>query len=219
MRYFLALYVFALVATVAILGMPDSKSRKPPLEIFPDMDHQAKYQPQLANDFFKADRRNDRPVPEGTVAFSTKGNLEWPKTQPHDAYREDDYLATGNGPDGKPGTGMPKGLTLDDAFLSKGQEKFNIYCSVCHGPAGDSNGITKKYKMGGVPTYHDEAHRNMPDGQIYQTIRYGVRTMGPYGSKLSIEDRWAIVAWVRVLQHAQNTSAADVPADQLPKLK
>lgn len=193
MRYFIAIFIFLIVATISIMGFRGSKSLKPPLEVFPDMDRMAKYKPQSENTFFE-DGMADRPPVSGTVVAGS--------------FVEDAYLATG-----KMGTQWGKGfpLAVSYEFLQRGQEKYNIYCSVCHGLSGDGNGITKKYRMIATPSYHNARLREMPEGEIFNTITYGRNTMGPYGAKIKMEDRWAIIAYLRTLQRSQNSDPEDVP--------
>lgn len=215
MRYLLFLLLLT-VAVVSILGFRGCKSEKPPLEIFPDMDRQPRYKPQAENEFFP-DGRNDRPVVPGTVPFLTDNQQRYPFTAPKDIFTEDEYLSTGKLEDGSFGRGIPIPVTYQ--LMQRGQERYNIYCTSCHGMTGDSNGITKKYGMVGVPSYHQDLYREMPEGQIYHTIRYGKNTMGAYGSKLSIEDRWAVVAYVRALQRAAYATLEDVPREERDALE
>ena len=211
MRYYLFLLFLAGVAVISIFGLRGSKSSRPPLEIFPDMDRQARYKPQGENTFF-ADNRNDRPVVPGTVPFLTDNQQRYPFTAPKDGFYEDDYLASGKSPDGSFGRGIPIPVTHE--LMQHGRDRYNIYCAVCHGEIGDSNGITKQYGMVGVPSYHQERFREMPEGELYHTIRYGKNTMGAYGAKLSIEERWAVVAYLRALQRAANARLEDVPQEE-----
>jgi mono/diheme cytochrome c family protein len=105
-------------------------------------------------------------------------------------------------------------------LLKRGQERYNVTCINCHGATGGkfgeptANGITTQYGMAGVANYHQQRLWEMPDGEIYNTIANGKNTMMPYGHLLKVEDRWAVVAYVRALQRAQLGSAeGDVPAE------
>jgi cytochrome c553 len=124
--------------------------------------------------------------------------------------REDDHLYRGKDAGGAFVSGMPGGVTVDLKFIEHGRDRYQIYCAPCHGAVGDGNGITKRYGMGATPTYHDPRLRSMPDGEIFNTITNGKNTMLPYADKLSPQDRWAVVAYVRALQRAQQGTAADV---------
>jgi mono/diheme cytochrome c family protein len=206
MRHVYLITLFVCVLLVSILGFRGSIFTAPPLDIFPEwafpsMEHQPKFRPQSANTFF-ADGRADRVPPARTVA---RGML-----------REDDHLYRGKDAAGAFVTGFPARrengdpLVLDLNFVQRGRDRYQIYCAPCHSSTGDGNGITKRYGMGATPTYHDPRLRTMPDGEIYNTITNGKNTMLPYADKISPEDRWAVVAYVRALQRAQQGTAADV---------
>jgi hypothetical protein len=203
MRHVYLATLFACVLLVSILGFRGTPFTAPPIDVFPEwgfpsMEHQPKLRPQSSSAFF-ADGRADRLPPPRTVA---RGML-----------REDDHLHRGKDASGGFVSGMPPGLTIDLAFLERGRDRYQIYCAPCHGATGDGNGITKRYGMGATPTYHDPRLRTMPDGEIYNTLTNGKNTMLPYADKLPPEDRWAVVAYVRSLQRAQQGAVADVTDD------
>jgi len=106
--------------------------------------------------------------------------------------------------------------------MARGQERFNINCSPCHGAAGDGKGITSKYGMVIIADLHDSKPPRkvvqQPDGEIFNTITYGKTLMGAYGANVTVEDRWAIIAYVRALQRSRLASLEDVPAEQRPAL-
>jgi cytochrome c553 len=200
---------FAIVLTISILGFRGKTFTKPPMDVFPEwlfpgMKYQPKLTQQTASAFF-ADGRSDRVAPEHTVASSFG-----PAGSP---LRDDDFLYLGKLPDGTFARGFPKELTVDLKLLERGRDRFTIYCSPCHGAVGDGNGITKKYGMGAVPTYHDDRLRLMAEGEIFNTITNGKGQMNPYADKLKPADRWAVIAYVRALQKAQMGTLADVPDD------
>ncbi|HMP80676.1 MAG TPA: DUF3341 domain-containing protein [Pirellulaceae bacterium] len=105
---------------------------------------------------------------------------------------------------------FPSALTVDEALLNRGRERFDIYCSVCHGYDGNGNGLVNqrgmalnaqlKAKWTAAKSLHDPAVKVQPVGRIFDTITNGRNTMGPYGSQIPVQDRWAIVAYVRALQ-------------------
>lgn len=200
MRNVYLITLFVCVLIVSILGFRGTTFTKPPIDVFPEwvfpsMEHQPKLRPQSANTFF-ADDRTDRTPPARTVA---RGML-----------RLDDHLYHGKDAGGAFVAGMPAGVSVDLNFMQRGRDQYQIYCAPCHGALGDGNGITKRYGMGATPTYHDARLRNMAEGEIFNTITNGKNTMLPYADKLSPEDRWAVVAYVRALQRAQQGTAADV---------
>jgi mono/diheme cytochrome c family protein len=99
-------------------------------------------------------------------------------------------------------------------LLERGQQRYQINCLPCHGPLGDGKGITSKFGMSGMANFHDQRLVNMPDGEIFNTITHGKNLMGPYGANVVVEDRWAIIAYVRALQRSQLASVEDVPEDK-----
>jgi mono/diheme cytochrome c family protein len=209
MRYFWGTFLLVIIGTLSILGLRGTKSTKPPLYIFPDMDYQAKYLPQGENTFFK-DGRNDRSTVPGVIARG-QGTEAVTVFSREYTYLPADHpeIYTGKNEKGEWVSGFPLPVTY--AFVQKGKEKYTIFCKVCHGAIGDGNGITKQYGIAATPTYHDERLRTMHEGEIFNTITHGKNTMYPYGDKLDPEERWAIIAYVRCLQRAQNASAKDVP--------
>jgi len=129
-----------------------------------------------------------------------------PKHRPQAA---NDFFADGRSDRTPPARTVARGMLRDDDHLHLGKA-YQIFCAPCHGSLGDGNGITKRYGMGATPTFHDGRLRSMPDGEIFNTITNGKNTMMPYADKLSPEDRWAVVAYVRALQRAQQGTVTDV---------
>lgn len=200
MKYFLFIYVLVVVGVVAIMGFRGSNFTEPPLEIFPDMDDQSKYKPQGVSKFF-ADGRTDRLPVTGTVA---RGQL-----------KDDEFFHYGkNGEEWARGFPMP--VTHD--LIETGKDRYAIYCAVCHGGVGDGNGVIKQRGLVANPpytliisSYHDDRLRDMTEGELFNTITNGKGLMGYYKDKLSEEERWAVIAYIRVLQRSQNASVDDVP--------
>lgn len=215
MRIFLIIYVFVIVATVSILGFRGTLSTKPPLEVFPDMDRQARYKPQGENSFF-ADGRNDRPVPAGTVA---RGNY-FNQADVFSADFEDERLGDSVFHQGKSAEGeFVEKLPLEVSYelIEQGRVKYDIFCSSCHGPAGDGNGVTKPYGVLAA-SYHDDRLRNETDGYIYDVIMNGKGLMYGLEDRLSPEEAWSIVLYVRALQRSQNAKAGELTAAQRTEL-
>jgi mono/diheme cytochrome c family protein len=214
MRYAYLILVFGVVLIVSLFGFRGQTFTKPPIDVFPEwgfpgMKYQPKYKPQGESKFF-ADGRADRPLPPGVVAssYGPAGQL----------LRDDDHLYRGKTATGGWAVGFPKTLDVDRTFLQRGKERFTIYCQPCHGALGDGQGITKAYGMGATPTYHDDRLRKMAEGEIFNTITNGKNNMLSYADKLTPEDRWAVIAYVRALQRAQQGTAADVPAEHKTEL-
>jgi len=214
MRYAYLILVFGVVLVVSLFGFRGQTFTKPPIDVFPEwgfpgMKYQPKYKPQGESKFF-ADGRADRPLPAGVVASSYG-----PAGQP---LRDDDQLYRGKTTAGAWATGFPKALTVDRTFMEHGKERFTIYCQPCHGALGDGQGITKAYGMGATPTYHDDRLRKMAEGEIFNTITNGKNNMLSYADKLTPEERWAVIAYVRALQRAQQGTPADVPPEHKAEL-
>ncbi len=215
MRIFLAIYVFAIIAAVSILGFRGSISTKPPLEVFPDMDRQARYKPQAENDFF-ADGRNDRQVPAGTVARGDYFNqVEVFSEDFEDPRLGDTVFNQGKNADGSLVKKIPVEVSYE--LIQQGKEKYDIFCSSCHGAAGDGNGVTKPYGVLAA-NYHDARLRSVDDGQIFDVITNGKGLMLPFNDRISPEERWAIVLYVRALQLSQNANAEELTAVQRTEL-
>ncbi|KAF0093010.1 MAG: hypothetical protein E1N59_3267 [Puniceicoccaceae bacterium 5H] len=212
MKQFLVIYFFGLLAFVSLMGFRGCKFRQPPLEIFPDMDRQAKFKPQAANDFY-ADNRDDRPAVAGTVPHITDFEEHYQHRAPDTRFREDDYLATGKMPNGEFGDGIPVELTQDN--MDRGQELFNIYCIACHGEVGNGKGVVaaERYGFATIQSLLQTRIMEQPDGEIFNTITHGKNTMYPYGSKIRVEDRWKVVMYVRALQRASASTLDDVPPE------
>ena len=211
MRIFLAIFVFAALAVLSIFGLRGSKSTKPPIEIFPDMDHQARYKPQGANSFF-ADKRNDRPTPANTVARGNYFNqAEVFSEDFSDPNLGNTVLNQGKDDSGNFVKSVP--LEVTNEFMEMGRQKYEIFCIACHGAAGDGNGVTKPYGILAT-SYHDERLRTIEDGYIYDVITNGKGLMYPLNDRMTPEERWATVLYVRALQRSQNTKVKDLSAAQ-----
>ena len=200
MRYYFIGLVLAVLTVLAVAGFRGDKSSRPPVELFPDMDRQQKVKAQKPSEFF-ADGRGARMPIEGTIPL--KANVE------------NEYFTTGK-MGANWGDGLPVELTL--ATLKRGQDRYTINCQVCHGAAAGGTGITGKYGMNPA-NLQQEMYRTMSDGEIFNTITNGKNTMFPYGANITPEDRWAIIAWLRVLQRSQNATLADVPESERAQLQ
>lgn len=222
LRYFFIGLGLFLVGLLAVAGFRGQKSEKPPIEIFPDMDHQPKVKAQAPSEFFADGRGNRQPVP-GTVPLGYEAPVSKENPFPDEGkYRMvryssgTDYLNTGRFGD-QWGTGIPMPVTAE--LMQRGQERYTIFCGVCHGASGAGNGVAGQYGLVAIASLHQDRLRDMADGEIYNTITHGKNTMLGYGSKIPVDDRWAIVAYVRALQAAQTATLADVPPDERTKLE
>jgi mono/diheme cytochrome c family protein len=206
MRYFLLIFALAVVTVMGVLGKRGQTFRQPPLEIFPDMDRQAKYRPQQPSIHFPNGRTSQEPVP-GTVARG-------------DRY-ENNPVNTGRNGGETVGTNyvaaIPMAVTAQ--LIERGHQRFNIYCLPCHGPQGDGNGIVKKYGYATVRSLHEKVIVMQADGELFNTISHGKATMLGYASQISVEDRWAIVGYTRALQRSRLGFTNEVPAQLQAGLK
>ena len=157
------------------------------------MANQPRYDPLEASDFF-ADGMSARPRIAGTVA---RGDMS-----------KDPFFDTGK-INGAIGDGFPFAVTRET--VDRGQERFNIYCSECHGRLGDGNGMIPSRGYRRPPTFHSDALRKQPTGHYFDVMTNGFGAMPPYGTMIPPRDRWAIVAYIRALQISQNATIADVP--------
>ncbi len=166
-------------------------------------DQRMRYQPKLKplqeSEVF-ADGRGARPLPEGTVA---RGHL-----------LDDPMLFTG-----MDGTTLTQVLPipLDRALLERGQDRFNIFCAPCHGRLGNGDGMIVRRGMVRPPSFHEDRLLSAPIGHFYDVMTNGFGRMFSY-NHIPVADRWAIAAYIRVLQKSQHASLADVPEKEREKL-
>ena len=205
MRYFLLGCLLCGLVVVSIAGFRGGKTRRPPIELFPDMDRQPKLRPQAHNNFF-TDQLSSRLPVEGTVPRSKPVVVEGREVYPF----EDTPLNTGRVP-GTTNFVETLPLPMSEQLLARGQQRYTINCSPCHGAAGDGKGVTAKYNMLAMANFHDARLVKMPDGEIFNTISYGKNLMGAYGANVTITDRWAIIAYIRALERSRLASLDDVP--------
>ncbi len=222
LRYFFIALGLFFVLLAAVAGFRGQKGTKTPIEIFPDMDHQPKVKSQVPSAFFADARGNRLPVP-GTVPLGYAMPLSKDNPFPDEGkYRGvrfsagADYADTGRFGN-RWGTGIPMPVTAE--LMQRGKERFTIYCAVCHGASGAGNGVAGQYGMVAIASYHQDRLRNMGDGEIFNTITHGKNTMLGYGANIPVNDRWAIVAYVRALQLSRTATIGDVPPEERAKLE
>jgi mono/diheme cytochrome c family protein len=100
---------------------------------------------------------------------------------------------------------------VTDAFIARGRERFDIFCSPCHGLDGAADGVIVQHGFPKPPSFHDDKLLAMPARQIFDTISNGYGVMFAYGDRVEVNDRWAIVAYIRALQLSQRAKVADIP--------
>ena len=201
-----------------------------------DMHDQPKYRPLRPIDAFGSitDGRSARPLVEGTIA---RGELRDDVEFYSGKLRQSASGATTAQPQSVPppqtanqqGAQVPaqtyQGFVTDfpmpitAADLDRGQERFNIYCSVCHGRLGDGSGMIVKRGFRKPPSFHDDRLRTAPIGYFFDVATNGFGAMPDYASQIPPDDRWRIIAYIRALQLSQRGSLADVPASERGNLK
>lgn len=206
----------ATIPLAIIFRARSATSDKPKIHIIQNMDNQPKYVSQEANALF-LDGRAMRPRISGTIAQT--------------GMTGDKHTFMGI-VDGAWAITFPTSLTVDRAFIERGQERFNIYCSPCHGKGGFGDGLVHHRAQQLLETgvngtswvapknLHEEEIRELPVGQLFNTISNGVRTMSGYASQIPVHDRWAIISYVQALQISQNANPDDVEGSKsLPRDK
>lgn len=166
-----------------------------------DMHNQPRYKPLAASEFF-ADHRSERPEVEGTVA---RGHLRIDSAR---------YTGKFNGEDIDQ---FPIPITRAD--IERGRDRFNIYCTPCHGRLGDGNGMVVLRGYRQAASYYSDKLMKAPVGHFFDVMTNGFGAMPSYASRVQPDDRWRIVAYIRALQLSESAKLTDVPADQRQNLK
>lgn len=157
-----------------------------------DMQDQPRYEPYEKSDFF-GDAQSSRPLEKNTVS---RGNLH-----------VENYRSTGI-QDGDYGKGFPTAVSRE--MLERGRERFDIYCSVCHGKTGYGDGMVVERGFPAPLPYHVSRLKEVSEGYLFNVITNGFGKMASYSDVLDIDDRWAVVAYIRTLQRSQDMTTADL---------
>lgn len=165
-----------------------------------DMQIEPRYNPEAQSDFF-SDNRAARPAVEGTVA---RGDL-----------RIDEARYTGK-INGQEIDQFPIPITKAD--IERGEQRFNIYCTPCHGRLGDGNGLVVLRGFRQPPSYYSDKLMQAPVGHFFDVMTNGFGAMASYASRVEPDDRWRIAAYIRALQLSETAKIGDVPAGQRPTL-
>ena len=160
-----------------------------------DMHNQPRYKPLAASEFF-ADHRAARPQVEGTIA---RGHL-----------RIDEARYTGK-IGGEDIDQFP--IPIAKADIERGQNRFNVYCTPCHGRLGDGNGMVVLRGFREPPSYYSQKIMNQPIGHFFDVMTNGFGAMPSYASRVDPDDRWRVAAYIRALQLSESARLSDVPAD------
>jgi len=166
-----------------------------------DMHDQPKYVPMRASDFYP-DKRSARPYVEGTV--------------PAGEFQDASPFYTGTVGDA-PIDYFP--MAIKPADMKRGEERYTIYCSPCHGRIGDGNGMIVQRGFRQPPSFHIDRLRTSPPGHFFDVITHGFGAMPDYTAQVAPADRWRIVAYIRALQLSQHATVNDVPAAQRGQIR
>jgi mono/diheme cytochrome c family protein len=222
-----------LLSACSLAGCRGDRSADRPHQFFPDMDDSPKYKPQTASPVF-ADGRSMQPPVAGVVAFGMSTDENAPDRRW--IHQDNDAAMLGLNPDGSYVDRMPLRAILGVAdgeqiapadaerFVLLGQNRYNVFCYPCHGAAGDGKGIVGNLWSTLLPSYHDARFQrggeNGQDGYFFHTIRNGLPNtpgvmpalrMPSYSDRVSIEEAWSIVSYLRALQKTQSGELRDVP--------
>lgn len=208
MRYVLIGIAMMVFLVVSLAGFRGDISRKAPIELIADMDRQPKLRPLEPNSFF-ANGMSSQPLVKGTVRQSEA----IPLADGSDVYPfETEHPAVSGLQTGTTNAVANIPLEVSMGLMERGREKYTISCVPCHGGQGDGNGVVKYFGISAVKSLHDPDVVKQSDGDIYRTITLGKGVMKGYANTLSIEDRWAIVAYARALQLSRLGTEDEVPA-------
>ncbi len=184
-------------------GCRGEVSERPPLRPIDDMRNQPKYRPEGASRFF-ADGRAMRPPVEGTLA---RGELIEPANELYRRGRDErGYVER-----------APVEMTR--ALMARGRERFEIYCAACHDRTGGGRGMVVQRGYPPPVELTSERVRTFTDGEIFEVMSKGVRNMPSHAAQIPVEDRWAIVGWVRALQRSQHASVKELSDEERAKLE
>lgn len=191
-------HLTAVVLLALGAGCIGTETSEPPIVGIRNMYNQPRYDTQERHPFFE-DERSMRPGIEGTVSRESEKFIHWATGR--DA-KDEAWLME-----------VPKGVVDrnggPEAFLARGKDRYEVFCAPCHSLSGDGKGMVSRraQALGAsgliAPTFHDDRLRRIPDGQLYATIKNGIRNMPSYAHNIPSDDRWAIVDYVRALQLSQ----------------
>lgn len=216
MKYFFLIYAIVAVSVVGIFKYRGHTFHEAPIQLLPDMDNQDVLKAQKHSAFFADGQGARQPVAQTTPrGFQADGKTELGGIPEYEFSGGTGYYFTGHMGDYF-GTGMPEELKLtaenSRELLKRGEERFNVYCSVCHGKSGDGAGVTSLYGVPGIANLVSSPYSQAtyPDGRLFEVISKGKGNMSGYAYNIPVRDRWAIVAYIRAMQLARSA-----PYDQV----
>lgn len=191
--------IFLLILlTITLSGCRGYNSEKPALHLNPNLDWQAKFKPQ----------KFTQQPPAGTVAWGDEQSFN--RSESRDKFLPTNTkIDAGRYPGGTLVKRIPIPVTQD--LITMGQERYDIYCSVCHAFNGEGNGTVVQRGFPPAPDLTSDMYKNKRDGHIYDVIKNGIRNMPNYDKQLSTEEKWAVVAYLRALQQVKSMTVKDLP--------
>ena len=214
MRYFILIFAVLVLVVIGVAGRRGDLTRNRPIQIFPDMKRQLKLRPQTANGFFASGLSSQLPQP-GTISQENPLLVAG-----KEVYSFDDSPVNNGRVTGTTNFIELNPIPVTAQLLARGQRQFNIYCAPCHGQTGEGNGITKKIgAMAIVANLHDKRIVQQADGEVFSIVSNGKSNMQGYAAQITVEDRWAIVAYLRALQLSHLGVVADLAPETRAKLK
>jgi hypothetical protein len=207
MKYFFLFYAIIAISVVGIFKYRGHSFSEPPIRVFPDMDDQDVLKAQKQESFFANGQGARQPVANTTpLGFQKDGASSRGGIPEYEFSGGTGYYYTGHIGDYF-GNGMPEELSLSAEnsieLLKRGQERFNIYCAICHGRSGDGGGMTALYGVPGIANLIMFDSGKYPDGRMFETITKGKGNMSGYGYNIPVRDRWAIISYIRAMQVAR----------------
>lgn len=210
MRYFFTIYALLAVLVVSIGGLRGTKFKHEQFQLIPDMDKQDRIDPQTSSDFFSDGLGARKPVAETVPQGFTPAASADATTKSFT--NDNNYVHTGMFDEEVFGNGIPLaelGITEETlpAFIKRGSVVYNANCAACHGVSGNGKGVVAAY---GIPGVADLVNTNLPDGGIYDVIVHGRGGMSAFGYQVDVNDRWAVISYLRALQYSRKA-----PLDQV----
>jgi mono/diheme cytochrome c family protein len=201
-----SLFLVCLWGVMMLVGCRGNRSETTPFHLNPNFDWQSKYKAQSLS----------MTPPEGTVVWGADStNAEDPNRAQY--AKLDSEFYRGKTASGQWVARIPVPVT--ETLMQRGQERFDIYCAVCHDKAGTGQGMVVKHGFVPPPNLSDDRLLAYSDGQIFDVISHGIRNMPGYAKQIPEKDRWAIVAYVRALQKTRTASLNDVPSNLVNQIK
>lgn len=182
-----------------LVGCRGWRSEKPPIHLNPNLDFQPKITAQ----------EQPLEIPDHTVVWGDESSIT--SGSRNEFYKDNDSFYTGKDLAGNWLKSVP--VQVDNSVLTRGQQRYNIYCSACHGEDGSGNGIVMEYGWFKPVKYWDSRIINYTDGELFNIISNGIRSMPGYSIQIPEEDRWSIVTYIRAIQVSNTMNLSDVPMD------